>query len=199
MEKSKEPSLKGLILDLNSLGSASNNRFAILGLQLYSEHYVNEIVMELVKEPAKSEVRRYLTFPQKLRILKKMKVIDETKKRILEMLNSIRDTFVHELVISPEEISARLKFAQLGFNYSWSIKVEEEIKNVNVINLEKEYKEKIPNKYDQLIISSVIIIGLLYYNLMSLRGKPSDQFIDVEFIKNDGKWLANLTAKQFRI
>jgi hypothetical protein len=199
MEKSKEPSLKGLILDLNSLGSASNNRFAILGLQLYSEHYVNEIVMELVKEPAKSEVRRYLTFPQKLRILKKMKVIDETKKRILEMLNSIRDTFVHELVISPEEVSTRLKFAQLGFNYSWSIKVEGEIKNVNVINLEKEYKEKIPNKYDQLIISSVIIIGLLYYNLMSLRGKPSDQFIDVEFIKNDGKWLANLTAKQFRI
>ena len=197
MESSKEPTLKGLILDLNSLGSTNNNRFAVLGLQLYAEHYVNEIVMEQVKDSVKSEIRKYLTFPQKLRILKKMKIINEGKLKILEMLNSIRDTLVHELIISQDEINKKLKFAELGFNYSWSIKLKEEVKEFHVVNLEKEYKEKIPNKYNQLVISSVIIIGILYHNLMALREKTSNQFIDVKFLKTEDKWVANLTVKEF--
>jgi len=197
MTTQKEPTLKGLIMDLNSLGS-SNNRFAILGLQLYAEHYVNEIVMEQVKDFAKSEIRKYLTFPQKLRILKKMKIIDEGQKRILEMLNSIRDTFVHELIISTDEINKRLKFAQLGFNYSWRIQSQNKANEIHLINLEKEYKEKSVNKYNQLIISSVILIGILYYNLMILRGRPSDQFIDVKFTKMENNWVVNLSAKQIK-
>lgn len=198
MAGKKEPTLKGLIMDLNSLGS-SNSRFAILGLQLYAEHYANEIVMEQVKDCAKSEMRKYLTFPQKLRILKRMKVIDEGKKRILEMLNSIRDTFVHELVISSDEINERLKFAQLGFNYSWGIGTKDKTSEVHLIDLEKEYREKSISKYNQLIISSVILIGILYWNLMLLRGKNSDQFIDVSFVQNSEKWAANLTVKQFNV
>ncbi|MDP2947156.1 MAG: hypothetical protein Q8N88_03495 [Nanoarchaeota archaeon] len=196
MNNLREPTLKGLIMDLNALGS-SNNRLAILGLQLYAEHYVNEIVMEQVKDCAKSEVRKYLTFPQKLRVLKKMKIIDEDKKRILEMLNSIRDTFVHELVISTDEINKKLRFAQLGFNYTWRIKVKNKVNEIRVIDLVKEYKEKIPNKYNQLVISGVILIGILYHNLMVMRGKVSNEFIDVNFAKAEDKWVANLTAKSF--
>ncbi|MFA4960050.1 MAG: hypothetical protein WC548_00095 [Candidatus Pacearchaeota archaeon] len=197
MAESKEPTLKGLITDLNSLGNTTNNRFAILGLQLYAEHYVNEIVMEQINEHAKSEVRKHLTFPQKLRILKKMKIIDENKKKVLEILNSVRDTYVHELVVSSNEINQKLKHAQLGFNYSWSIKLNNEIKKLSLIDLEKEYKEKILNKYNQLIISSVIIIGILYHNLRLLRGKTSEQFIDVKFVKKDDKWTVNLIVREF--
>jgi hypothetical protein len=197
MDVKKEPSLEGLLIDLNSFGNMKSNRFAILGLQLYAEHYVNEIVMEQMKECVREEVRKHLSFPQKLRILKKMKVIDETKKRILEMLNSIRDTLVHELTFSSEDINDKLKFAKLGFNYSWTIRSGNEVRDFQVINLDKEYKDKIQNKYYQLIISSVLIIGILYHNLKVIRGEISNQFIDVQFMKKDEKWLVNLLLRDF--
>jgi methyl coenzyme M reductase alpha subunit len=199
MAKAKEPTLKGLIIDLNNLGNSKNNKLAVLGLQLYAEHYVNEIVMEQMKDCAREEVRKHLSFPQKLRIVKNLGIIDETMKRVLETLNSIRDGLVHELMFSSEEINEKLKFAKLGFDYSWSIKVRDKIKDFHLLNLEKEYREKIPNKYNQLVISSVVIIGILYHNLRVIRGENSDQFIDVQFERKNATWTVNLLVKEFTV
>lgn len=191
-EENKEPTLKKLIEDLNYLKNLNNDRFAILGIQLYAEHYVNEIVMEQIKEYAKEEVRIYLTFPQKLKILEKMKCINDDTKRILLKLNSIRDLLVHNLIISVEELTNDLKFSKLGFKYSW-IAQDDEGKKEHTVDLDDEYKKKIPNKYNQLIVSSIIIIGFLYHHLNRIRGKQDHEFIDVVFQENEkGQWVANL-------
>ncbi|MFH1290850.1 MAG: hypothetical protein ABIH92_05610 [Nanoarchaeota archaeon] len=194
MAGKKEPTLDQLLKDLNSFADMRNDRFAILGLQLYAEHYVNEIVMEQLKEPARKEVRKHLTFPQKLRILERMEIVDKKRKHILEKLNSIRDLLIHELVISEEDIRKKLEGVNLGFQYAWSVRNESgKLIKSQMIDLEDSFKNKIKDKYNQLIISCVILIGILYHNLMNLRGRPCSEFIEVTFKKKgDTKWEANL-------
>jgi len=184
----KEPTLIGLLEDLKSFNKSGNIRNKLLALQLYAEHYVNAIVLEQVSKHAKEEVKTYLTFPQKLRILKKMDVVDERTERILGTLNSIRDLLVHNLMVYGEDIEKRLEGVNLGFKYTIRFKPEKGPEKIKVIDLEEHYKGKI-TKYAQLDTSCVLIIGILYSNLMALKGEKQEEGIDVEFKEDENKGL----------
>jgi hypothetical protein len=194
----KEPTLKGLIDDLNQLNNLNNYRFSILGLQLYSEHYVNELVLKEINESAKKEVRTYLSFPQKLRILKKMKILNNETEKILQTLNSIRDTLAHELILSSKEINHKLKSVDLGFKHSWKTK-ENNKEIVKEINLKEIYKTKIKGKFQQLIISSIIIIAGLHHELLKQNKKQIKEFIEIILEKDkDNNFQPRIIVKEIK-
>lgn len=90
-------------------------RFVILLLNLYSEHFVNDFIKIKSGEIIEKEIRKKIGFPSKLRILKELGWINEDEKRILEVFNSIRDEFVHNLIIDHKKLNGTLKsFAKRG-------------------------------------------------------------------------------------
>jgi hypothetical protein len=190
MEKIVEPSLDRLLRELNSFQNLGNPRLTILGLQLYSEHYVNEILMQKLEEPMKKGIINYLPFPQKLKILEKMGVVDKKRKSVLFCLSSLRNIIVHQLVFSIQELNNELKKTKLGFRYWWTLN-EESGKFVKSqdINLEEVYQDKIKDKFIQLIISTILTIGLLYDDLNRLKGQKSKELIEVSFKKKENRWV----------
>lgn len=192
----EEPTLANFVKELTYLIAQrpltlQTVRNITLTLQLYAEHYVNEIVLEQVKDSAKEEVKKNLTFPQKLRILNNLKCLNEDTERVLQTLSSIRNLLTHNLMVSVKDFNSMLDGKRLGFQYNWIIagKAEPKMnKKIDLDNIYKKYRENISN-YDRLNVSSAVVIGLLHYNLMKLRGKESDEIIDVEpIIDGDGKF-----------
>lgn len=181
-----EPTLKDLIESIKKVDTLKMPRMSILNLQLYVEHYVNEIVSTLVDESAKREIRTSLSFPQKLRILRNKKIIDNIQLKILETLNKIRDMMVHELIINPEEIMKKVKYSKFYFTYGFSFIAKDGKKNTKIIDLKKMFK-KLPNKFFQLNISSMIIIGILYNSLKMLKKEKPNQIINLDLISKEGK------------
>lgn len=182
----KEPSLKGLVNNFKHVLSLGDARYIILTLQLYVEHYVNEIVLEQVKEPVKKELKEHLTFPQKLRIIERMKIIDGKHNQMLQGLNKIRDVLVHELVITSEKIEEKLRGINFGFIYN--IHDLTTPSNSKKIDLEKEYRVRKFPKYDQLKVSCLVIISYLYHALKNLKGEEPKELIDIDFETNkEGK------------
>jgi hypothetical protein len=179
----KKPNLKDLINDFIAIKKLNIPRLNILNLQLYAEHYVNEIILTQINEIAREEVKKYISFPQKLRILKKMKILDEKQLKILEILNKIRDEMVHELVLENASIEAKLKYTKFDFIYGWGY-INKDKKRINkIFDLNKIYK-KVDNNFDKLFISSVLIIGILYNNYKILNQENVKQFIDIVYDKN---------------
>lgn len=175
----KEPDLKSLIANFVNIGKLNIPRINILNLQLYAEHYVNEIISTEIGIPAKEEVKKYISFPQKLRILKKMNIIDEKQLKILEMLNKIRDDFVHELVIEQDIIDKKLKYTTFDFVYGWSY-INSNNENINkIIDLKRIYKN-VKNNFHKLEISTILIISILYNKYMTIKKKSVKQFVDIE-------------------
>lgn len=174
----KEPDLKDLLNNCVVISRLNIPRLSILNLQLYVEHYVNEIVLTQIGDAAKDEVKKYITFPQKLRVLKNMNIIDEKQVKILEVLNKIRDEIVHELVFEPETIEAKLKFTKFDFVYGWAY-IDSKGEKVNkIIDLKNVFK-KIDNNFRRLSISTVLIIGILYNQCKNIKNEKVNQFIDM--------------------
>lgn len=180
----KEPSLESLINNFNYINNLKIPRLTILNLQLYVEHYVNELISTEVSLNAIDEIKLYLSFPQKLRIIKKMKVIDDTQLKILELLNKIRDNLVHELVLDEEKIKKRIKSSKLDFVYGWSYINKEQKRIGKIIDLKKIYK-KIDDNISQLFISVILIIGIIYNKLREIKKQEINQFIDLNLIENN--------------
>ncbi len=191
----QEPTLTNFVNELTSLIAQKPLTLNVvrnitLTLQLYAEHYVNEIVLEQVKESAKKEVKEHLTFPQKLRILKNLNCLDDNTERVLSTLNSIRDLLIHNLMINVKEFNVKLEGVKFGFKYNWRITGEAKPKmdkEIDLVKIYEEHKSRI-TKYDQLNVSSAVVIGLLHYHLMKLRGKEPNEIIDVEPIIREGKF-----------
>jgi hypothetical protein len=175
-----EPDLKELVNSFVIINRLNIPRLNILNLQLYVEHYVNEIVATQIGTPAQEEVKKYITFPQKLRILKNMKILDEKQLKILEILNKIRDEMVHELVLNPESIDTKLKFIKFDFVYGWAFTNKEGEVVKKIIELKKIFK-KIDNNLQKLSISTIIIIGLLYNAYKKMKNEEVSQFVDIIF------------------
>lgn len=180
----KEPSLESLINNFNYINNLKIPRLTILNLQLYVEHYVNELISTEVSLNAIDEIKLYLSFPQKLRIIKKMKVIDDTQLKILELLNKIRDNLVHELVLDEEKIKKRIKSSKLDFVYGWSYINKEQKRIGKIIDLKKIYK-RIDDNISQLFISVILIIGIIYNKLKEIRKQEINQFIDLNLIEKN--------------
>jgi len=180
----KEPSLESLINNFNYINNLKIPRLTILNLQLYVEHYVNELISTEVSLNAIDEIKLYLSFPQKLRIIKKMKVIDDTQLKILELLNKIRDNLVHELVLDEEKIKKRIKSSKLDFVYGWSYINKEQKRIGKIIDLKKIYK-KIDDNISQLFISVILIIGIIYNKLKEIKKQEINQFIDLKLIEKN--------------
>lgn len=195
----KEPTLTHLISDLNSIAQTKNPRYQILILQLYAEHYVNEIVLEQVKEPAKAEVKEYLTFPQKLRILKKMDIVSKEMERILLKLNVIRNLLAHSLIISPEEISKKLGEANFGFKYSLKMKNAKDEIIQRELDLYKIYKDHPGQNLNKLTISCAIIISIIYNRRINFRGEKPKEVLNVSFrTAEHNELLADLRVYQIK-
>ncbi len=194
MANLKEPTLTNLINSFNTINKLKIPRMSILNLQLYAEHYVNEIVGFEVGNNAKNEIRTYLSFPQKLRILKKMKILDEKQIKILELLNKIRDEMVHELILNSESISKKLKYAKFDFVYGWTILNKNKQKVGKIIDLKKIYK-KIDDKFKQLFTSIILIIGILHNKLKLLEKEGVSEFIDINIIENKNETNIELIVR----
>lgn len=185
MEQIKEePSLENLINNFNYINNLKIPRLTVLNLQLYAEHYVNELISTEVSLNAIDEVKLYLSFPQKLRIIKKMKIIDDTQLKILELLNKIRDSLVHELVLDEGKLKKRIKSSKLDFVYGWSYLNKEQKRIGRIIDLKKIYK-KIDDSISQLFVSVILIIGILYNKLKEIKKQEINQFIDIILIEKN--------------
>ncbi len=185
MEQIKEePSLESLINNFNYINNLKIPRLTVLNLQLYAEHYVNELISTEVSLNAIDEVKLYLSFPQKLRIIKKMKIIDDTQLKILELLNKIRDSLVHELVLDEGKLKKRIKSSKLDFVYGWSYLNKEQKRVGKIIDLKKIYK-KIDDSISQLFVSVILIIGILYNKLKEIKKQEINQFIDIILIEKN--------------
>jgi len=185
MEQIKEePSLENLINNFNYINNLKIPRLTVLNLQLYAEHYVNELISTEVSLNAIDEVKLYLSFPQKLRIIKKMKIIDDTQLKILELLNKIRDSLVHELVLDEGKLKKRIKSSKLDFVYGWSYLNKEQKRVGKIIDLKKIYK-KIDDSISQLFVSVILIIGILYNKLKEIKKQEINQFIDIILIEKN--------------
>ncbi|NPE26905.1 hypothetical protein HNV12_02790 [Methanococcoides sp. SA1] len=182
------PSLKSLIDEVIPVIDTGNARYIVLTLQLYVEHYVNEIISELIKKPAKNIVISNLTFPKKLNILKKMKILNSRTKEILLKLNEVRNLLIHNLIINTKEIKNNISGQNFEFVYNWFIESNKGKKREEGgINLKSVY-QKIPDKFVQLEVSTIIIIGILHDRLWNTRGEPNNQFIKVSFEKENDNW-----------
>lgn len=186
-----EPTLKHLMDDLNGLIRSRNGRLIILQLQLYVEHYVNEIVSQLIDDPAKEIVKTNLEFPKKLKILKRMKILRRRTEYILIKLSTIRNLLVHNLTIQRKMIDEVLQDSELAFMYSWEIKDKHDAVKRYTVDLKKVY-EHFPDKFGRLQISTAMIIGILYNALNVLKGKKTTQFLVVESLQRDSRWILNL-------
>lgn len=167
--------LRKLVQDI-FYSEVKDTRFKILILQLYCEHYVNEIIGTYCKPEIKKVVRRHLTFPKKLDILVKEKVIRKEHERVFACLNSLRDDLVHELVINVEQFNQILDSHNLGINISYHIKTDN-MEFKEDYDFSKIYKIYKTTKISQLEISVLCLIGYLHFQLNKIRGTELNQFI----------------------
>ena len=101
-----------------------------------------------------------------------MKIIDDTQLKILELLNKIRDSLVHELILDEGKLKKRIKSSKLDFVYGWSYLNKEQKRVGKIIDLKKIYK-KIDDSISQLFVSVILIIGILYNKLKEIKNKKS--------------------------
>ncbi len=191
----EEPTLTNLINNFNAIKKIKMPRLTILNLQLYAEHYVNEIIDFEVGDNAREEIRTHLSFPQKLRILKKMKILEEKQIKILELLNRIRDEMVHELVVNPDKITAKLKYTKFDFIYGWSAINKNGGKIGKIIDLKKAYK-KVNDNFLKFFTSNILIIGILHNRLKIMKKLPVNEFIDLKFIEGNKNTNISLTVRK---
>ena len=191
-QKNQEPTLTRLMNELDLAIKSGNGRSIVLNLQLHSEHYVNEIVSELIKNPAKEIIITSLVFPKKLEILKKIDILNDKTKNILLKLNEVRDFLVHNLIIDEKVVSNKLNGCNFGFNYSWEFISESGKKKwLHSIDLSESYKN-FPDKFVQMQISVAVIIGILYHRLKKLRKEFPNQFITLNPRKEKQRRLMDI-------
>ena len=75
---------------------------------------------------------------------------------------------VHELILNPEAIAKKLKFAKFDFVYGWTAVNKSGQKIGKIVDLRKPYK-KINDNFKQFFTSVILIIGILHNKLKLLR------------------------------
>lgn len=193
----EEPSLKELLQSLNLMTKGNvDHRYKILILQLYSEHYVNEILMNLVNEKViGKEVKEQIPFTKKITILERAKIIEHDIARVLDVLNNLRRTVVHNLVIDEKIINAQLKSRDLGFNYK--VNFNRDGKDVSEVDLGEMYKKMGATEYAQFDVSTMLVIGILYLRLKSIRKEEAKFILFPELEeKEDGSFVINVTLSE---
>ena len=193
----EEPSLKELLNSLNLMTRDNvDHRWKILMLQLYSEHYVNEILMHMVDERfIGKEVREEISFPKKIKILERAKIIKQDVARVLSVLNDLRTTMVHKLVVDNKIIVAKLKERELGFNYE--VNFNKDGKELTGINLKEMYEKINATEHAQFDVSTMLVIGVLYLRLKTIRKQEAEHILFPELEeKPDGSFVINVTVSE---
>jgi len=91
--------LKKLLKDLNSIKETNEPRLEILIIQLYMEHFLNEIINYKSGEFPDEIVKENLAIPVKTSIIKKWGIINEDHKKVIDALAKTRNDLIHNLVI----------------------------------------------------------------------------------------------------
>ena len=190
-----EPSLKELLEELNCIEIMKDSRYKILILQLYSEHYVNELLMHMIDDRfIGKEVREQISFPKKLKILERAKIIGSEISDILFILNDLRSIAVHTLVVDEKLINQKLKQRKLWFDYK--INFNKDGKDITGVNLKEMYDEVGATEYAQLNVSSMLSIGILYSRLKVIKKQEIDFILFPELEKNDDGLFVNVTISE---
>lgn len=193
----EEPSLKELLDSLNLMATGNvDHRYRILILQLYSEHYVNEILMHMVDERfIGKEVKEQISFPKKIGILERAKIIKHDVARVLSTLNDLRRTVVHNLVVDDEIIKTKLKSRELGFNYE--VNFNKDGKELTGVNLKEMYTKANATKHAQFDVSAMLVIGVLYQRLRTIRKQEVEHILFPELEQQpDGNFVINVTVSE---
>ncbi len=170
--------LKKLLSDLNSIKTTKEPRLEILIIQLYMEHFLNEIINYKSGNLPHDTIRENLTIPTKTSIIKKWEIINEDHKKVIDTLAKTRNDLIHNLLIDFKKIEQRLKSVNFDF-----------------IRNSKDKRVKLLSRlkpYNRLTFSSILIIGILYHKLLNLKGKPCPQSLNLELEKNGEEWESRI-------
>ncbi len=166
--------LKRFYTDFDYSSKINDERHRILTLQLYMEHFINELVKFKSGEFPEKVIQENLTIPVKCQILLDWGVITKEQRKIIEILAKTRNDMIHNLIIDTGKLERRLKTTDFEF-----------------IKSDKGKKAKVFEylaPYSQLISASAIIISILYAQLEKMRGNNVEQFIQLKIEKQGDKY-----------
>ena len=166
--------LKSFIKDINYVGKIKDTRYNILVLQLYVEHFMNEIISLKSGDFSKEVIRERLTIPIKSKMLLDWKIIGKEEKKIIDVLAKTRNDMVHNLVLDMEKLEKKLKSTNFEFIKDKNGKPLKLFKNLNPLG--------------RLQSSSAIIISYLYQRLEILKGNKINQKVMLEIKKEGGNF-----------
>lgn len=142
------------------------------------EHFLNEIIQYKSNNLPEEIVRENLTIPIKTKILREWDIITKDHKKVIDALAKTRNDLIHNLIIDFEKIEKRLKSVNFDFIRN------EKGKRVKLLSRLKPYS--------RLTFSSILIIGILYHKLLTLKGKPCLQTLNLELEKKDEEWESRI-------
>ncbi len=166
--------LKKFLHDLNSIKQTKEPRLEILIIQLYMEHFLNEIINYKTGNLPSEIVKENLSIPVKTKIIEKWELINKDHKKVIDALAKTRNDLVHNLIIDFKKVEKRLKSVNFDFIRN------EKGKRVKLLSRLKPY--------NRLKFSSMLIIGILYHKLLELKGKPCLQTFNLELERKDDDW-----------
>ncbi len=170
--------LKKLLKDLNSIKETNEPRLEILIIQLYMEHFLNEIINYKSGEFPDEIVKENLAIPVKTSIIKKWGIINEDHKKVIDALAKTRNDLIHNLVIDFKKIEQRLKSVNFDFIRN------DKGKRVKLLSRLKPYS--------RLTFSSILIIGILYHKLLNLNERSCLQSFNLELERKGKDWDARI-------
>lgn len=166
--------LKRFLHDLNSIKKSNEPRLEILMIQLYMEHFLNEIINYKSGELPENVIRENLSIPAKTSIVERWGIINNDHKKVIDVLAKTRNDLIHNLLINFKKIEQRLKSVNFDFIRN------DKGKRVKLLSRLKPY--------NRLTFSSILIIGILYHKLLNLRGETCLQSFNLELEKNADDW-----------
>ncbi len=171
--------LKTLFKEINSTKKNKEPRLEILIIQLYVEHFLNEIITLKSGNMPEQIIKENLSIPIKTKIIETWGIINNDHKKIIDSLAKTRNDLIHNLIIDFEKIEKRLKSVNFDF-----------------IRDKKGKRIKIFAKlkpYYRLTFSSIFILGLLYYKSMELKRETILQSLKLEIVKKNKEWEPKIT------
>ncbi len=170
--------LKKLLDDLNSIKDTGEPRLEILIIQLYMEHFLNEIIHYKSGNLPDDIIKENLAIPVKTGIIRKWGIINNDHKKVIDVLARTRNDLVHNLLVDFKKIEKRLKSANFDF-----------------IRNDKGKRVKLLSRlrpYNRLTFASIMIIGILYHKLLSLKGRPCLQSLNLELENKNNEWKSRI-------
>lgn len=171
--------LRGLFASLNSIKKTNDPRLEILIIQLYVEHFLNEIMKIKSGILPEEVIKENITIPVKTKTLQEWGIINSDHKKIIDALARTRNDLIHNLVVDFRKIERRLKSVNFEFIRD---------KNNKRIKIFSKLKP-----FHRLTSSSIFILAILYHKSSILKNKKPTENLKLEIIKNEKGWVPKIS------